>query len=46
MGKAVISCIGQNSPGVSAIIFNELYEQDCNIENVHQVAMQSADENA
>lgn len=41
MKKAIISVIGYDRPGIVAAITRTLFEQDCNIENVHQTILQS-----
>lgn len=41
MKKIVISVLGQDRPGILAAVSRILFEQDCNIENVHQSILQS-----
>ncbi len=41
MKKIVISVLGQDRPGILAAVSRILFEQDCNIENVHQTILQS-----
>ena len=41
MKKAIISVIGYDRPGIIVTITKILFEQGCNIENVHQTILQS-----
>ncbi len=41
MEKIIITVLGQDRPGIIAAVSRSLYEQDCNIENVSQMVLQS-----
>jgi glycine cleavage system transcriptional repressor len=41
MPKAILSIIGQDRPGIVAVVSRVLYDQNCNIENVSQTTLQS-----
>lgn len=41
MQKVIISVLGQDQPGILAVVSRALLSQDCNIENVSQTILQS-----
>ncbi|MGE0086462.1 MAG: glycine cleavage system protein R [Desulfococcaceae bacterium] len=41
MGKVVISVLGQDRPGIIALVSDALFRLECNIENVSQTILQS-----
>ena len=41
MEKIIITVLGQDRPGIIAAVAQSLYEQDCNIENISQMVLQS-----
>ncbi len=41
MSKVVISVLGQDRPGIIALVSDALFRLDCNIENVSQTILQS-----
>ena len=41
MGKAILSVLGHDQPGIVAAVTNSLFEQNCNIENVSQTILQT-----
>ncbi|ACL05625.1 ACT domain-containing protein [Desulfatibacillum aliphaticivorans] len=41
MEKIIITVLGQDRPGIIAAVSQSLFEQDCNIENISQMVLQS-----
>ena len=41
MGKAILSVLGHDQPGIVAAVTSSLFEQNCNIENVSQTILRT-----